>query len=431
MYNQAHLDKLNEGVDAWNQWRKSNPELIPELRRANLSGIHLAGADFSKAQMLGVNFAGADLTSANFSDAVLSSHWEKGIFRDADLSGADLSRANIYEANFIGANLSNIIAPEANLGWNDFTNANLSGAQLQDANLGGSNFHGTNLSGADLSEAFLDSARFASANLDGTNLSDCKVYGTSAWDVHITDQTIQNNLTITKTPLPVRWYPDEKGKVAENMLMVNDLEVAQFIYLIMRNAKIRNVIDASTSKIILILGRFSSERYFILNEIRNELQKHGYLPVIFDFTPSANRDLTETVKLLANLSKGVIADLTDPKSIPQELTSIIPNLPSVPVKPIMLKDFYNSGDEVREYAMFEHWWRYPWVLDLFKYENDQHLRENLKNHILGPLENFIHRKNLASELKVITRNMYSEVDEERIYRAKNLIQNLKDEFGST
>ena len=41
---------------------------------------------------------------------------------------------------------------------------------------------------------------------------------------------------------------------------VDDLEVAQFIYLLLNNQNVRQVIDTITSKIVLILGRFTPER---------------------------------------------------------------------------------------------------------------------------------------------------------------------------
>ena len=48
-------------------------------------------------------------------------------------------------------------------------------------------------------------------------------------------------------------------------------------------------------------------------------------------------------------------NLTDAKSVIQELSHIIPNLPSVPVQPIVL-----YSDEV--YGVYEHWKGYKSVL---------------------------------------------------------------------
>jgi hypothetical protein len=138
--------------------------------------------------------------------------------------------------------------------------------------------------------------------------------------------------------------------------MVDDVEVAQFIYLLLENRKIRGIIDTITSKAVLILGRFSEERKPILDALHAALRDDFKLvPIMFDFQPSRARDLTETVQLLANLCRFVIADLTDAKSIPQELSHIVPFLPSVPIQPII-------AVSQREYAMFEHWRKYDNVL---------------------------------------------------------------------
>ena len=64
---------------------------------------------------------------------------------------------------------------------------------------------------------------------------------------------------------------------------MDNLEVAQFIYLLLNNAKIREVIDTITSKVVLILGRFTPERKVVLDALREELQKRDYVPVLFDF----------------------------------------------------------------------------------------------------------------------------------------------------
>jgi hypothetical protein len=54
-------------------------------------------------------------------------------------------------------------------------------------------------------------------------------------------------------------------------------------YLLLHNQKIRDVIDTITSKVVLILGRFTPERKEVLDASRDELRKRDYLPVLFDF----------------------------------------------------------------------------------------------------------------------------------------------------
>ena len=51
-------------------------------------------------------------------------------------------------------------------------------------------------------------------------------------------------------------------------ITVDDRELAQFIYLLLNNARIREVIDTITSKTVLILGPFTPERKRTLNALR-------------------------------------------------------------------------------------------------------------------------------------------------------------------
>ena len=113
--------------------------------------------------------------------------------------------------------------------------------------------------------------------------------------------------------------------------------------------------------------------------IRDELRKRNYLPVLFDFEKPSSRDITETVSTLAHMARFVIADITDAKSIPQELMAIVPALPSVPIQPLLLASQH-------EYGMFEHFKRYPWVLEPYVYEDQDGLLAVLTDKVIGPAE---------------------------------------------
>ena len=179
--------------------------------------------------------------------------------------------------------------------------------------------HRAYLSHADLSGADLSSALLVQTNLSGANLTGCSIYGISVWKV-LLEGAVQNNLVITP-PL-------------EPTITVDQLEVAQFIYLLLNNAKIRDVIDTIAKKVVLILGRFTPERKAVLDALRSELRKHNYSPVLFDFEKPATRDLTETVSILAHLARFIIVDLTDPSSATHEVATVIPHT-VVPVQPLL------------------------------------------------------------------------------------------------
>src|SRR6266700_2648246 len=157
---------------------------------------------------------------------------------------------------------------------------------------------------ADHSYADLSGVTLVETNLSGATLTECYIYGISVWNVQLVGAK-QDNLAIT-----------QKG---EPTITVDNLEVAQFIYLLLNNPKIRDVIDTIAKKAILILGRFTPERKAVLDALREALRTHGYLPILFDFEKPSSRNMTETVRTLAHLSRFIIADLTDPSSIPQEL----------------------------------------------------------------------------------------------------------------
>ena len=161
------------------------------------------------------------------------------------------------------------------------------------------------------------------ANLTGADLTGCRVYGVSAWNVKLSKDTKQQDLVIT-----------DRG---EPEVTVDNIEVAQFVYLLLHNEKIRDVIDTVARKGVLLLGRFTEGRMAILDRLREELRKRGYVPIVFNFDKPETKDFTETVRLLAGLSKFVIADLTSPKSAPYELGAIVSQT-MTPFQPIIAAD---------------------------------------------------------------------------------------------
>lgn len=354
MPNREHVKILNGGVDAWNDWRKNNlktdpdskkgsfyeqivpdtpPPAVVRLRVWEIPVIRVRDTDFERMDVC--DLRGADLTRADLTRGRLSRMDLHGAtLRDADLQGADLTKAKLSKADLSGAN---------------FSGANLTHANLSEANLSGANLEG---------------ALLVSSNMEGSVLTGSRMYGISAWDVRL-DRAEQSNLIITRSD-----QPD---------IQVDNLEVAQFICPLLNYRKIRYVIDEITSKLVLILGRFTPERKTVLDGTRNELRKKDYLPVLFDFEKPSRRDITETVRTLAHMARFIIADITDAKRIPQELMTIVPFLPSVPVQPLLVAS-------QREYGMFEHFRRFPWVLEPVLYNDQENLLAELGRTVIVPAE---------------------------------------------
>jgi hypothetical protein len=118
---------------------------------------------------------------------------------------------------------------------------------------------------------------------------------------------------------------DSIGRTDVEAVSVDDLEVAQFIYLMLNNEKIRNVLTTIGNKGVLLLGRFSPERKAVLDALRNSLRRLNYVLMMFDFQNSTDRTFTEIIRTLAGLSRFIIADVTNPRSAPLELQATVPD----------------------------------------------------------------------------------------------------------
>jgi Pentapeptide repeats (8 copies) len=258
----------------------------------------------------------------------------------------------------------------------NLTGTNLSGANLTKADLQAASLSLANLSEANLGRTNLEGADLRKADFTGADLTGCYIHGVSAWNLKL-ERAKQQNLVIT---------PENEPEIT-----VDNIEVAQFVYLMLNNQKVRDVIDTITSKAVLILGRFTDERKAVLDALREELRKRNYLPILFDFAVPASRDITETVSLLARMARFIIADLTDPSSIPQELQAIVPDL-AVPVQPLL------EGSS-RPYAMFKDYRKYDWVLPVYRYEGLEPLLATLAEKVIAPAE--VKVKALAERRRMI------------------------------
>lgn len=397
MANPEHVAKLKEGVEAWNKWRKRNPETRPDLKEArlvecDLGGINLANASLTRASLRAANLMKADLSGALLMDANLRrANLSRAILRNAmlklahlhcaslsgaDLSGADLRNAFLSEANLSKAKLSGTNLMLANLNMADLRGANLgkahlggaklvrarlTKANLREAILRGADLTETVLSSTDLRRACLERAVLVRTDLEGATLSGCSVYGISAWDVNLAG-TLQSDLVVT---------PDDQP-----LIRVDNLEVAQFVYLLLSRQKLRDVITTVGEKSVLILGRFT-ERKELLDHMADKLRSLGYLPMIFDFDRPTDRDLTETVRLLAGLSRFVIADITNPRSVPLELQATIPDY-MVPFVTILQR-----GQPA--FGMFDDLPRkFHWALPLLEYNTGDTLLAAFEQKVVNP-----------------------------------------------
>jgi uncharacterized protein (UPF0179 family) len=84
-----------------------------------------------------------------------------------------------------------------------------------------------------ISGATLYRAALVQTNLTKAVLTDCRIYGMSVWDANL-EGAIQSNLVITLDDQP--------------QIQVDNLEVAQFIYLLLSREKLRGVITTIGEK---------------------------------------------------------------------------------------------------------------------------------------------------------------------------------------
>jgi uncharacterized protein YjbI with pentapeptide repeats len=399
--NKEHLERLTSFFGGWDDWRSENPHIIPDLGGADLKGQLLIGKDLRDANLNRANLDSADLRKANLTRArmrnasIYDAHFNDATIEGGDFNGSIIIRSSFDRARMHGVKLraeiqrtsfQNVVLQGTDLSgvtfhgcdfFNaDLTDTDLSGASILDSLLMDTDFARANMDRIDLTRSRLIHAQLADCrirdarltntllvqvDLTGADITGSEVYGSSVWDVVTNENTRQNGLIVHGPGNP--------------KLVVDDIEVAQFIYLLLRREKIRNVINSITSKAVLILGRFTPERKAVLEALVEELRDHQLLPIVFDFEGPETRDLSETIKVLAGLSLFVIADVSNPRSSPLELQATVPDY-QIPFVPII-----QEGEE--PFAMLDDLKKYSWVLrPVLTYSSIAKLRQGFKSAIL-------------------------------------------------
>jgi hypothetical protein len=243
-----------------------------------------------------------------------------------------------------------------------------------------------NLSLARLAGALLTDCSLNRADLEGSDLRGVYMWGCSYWGVSLDDKTKQSDIRITSDFDWVDFAMTRESRRraranADFDITIDDLRVADFMWQIRDYPeRVADMINAATGKLVLLLGRFTGPQRTILDTVMAPtLTRHRYIPMVFDFQPPRNRDVIESVAILAGLSRFVIADLTDARSTPLESQLLAPML-AIPFFPVVRRGhriFSMFGDLQR---------KYPWVQPPQIYRGRKHLMELLKTTIIPAAE---------------------------------------------
>lgn len=298
--NDSHELLITQGADKWNAWATGNKTALSFNRPQWYNSTHKGGntVDLSEIRLERAHIHDAFAEGVRFGNAtVVGCRFEEG----------DFSRAYFGRTEFIDTVFNKTI----------LTDASFAGATFRNCNL-----NRVNLAGADFRVE---------------EITETVVYGVAAWDLVTDDEMKQSRLVIEKT---YELYSDiiAGGRIP---LMVDDIELAQFVYYLSSHKKMRDIINVLNSRGVLLLGRFGGGGLDRLYRLSDWLRERNYMPMIFDFERPDSANTTETVLTMAGLSKFLIADLSGP-SVPQELHATMTNF----WKPVIVYS------EKKPYAMY-------------------------------------------------------------------------------
>lgn len=161
MPHEEHVAILRQGVEVWNEWRRKNPTVVPDLRSADLSGVDYSAyiQTDTVSDVIGVNFEntqlqGAKLRETYFFDANLSF---------SNLTAADLSNARFAMTSFVRARCDYAHFQSADFGYSLLLETNFREADLRSAS-----FTGALIRGADFTAALMEGTVFGDNDFSKT-----------------------------------------------------------------------------------------------------------------------------------------------------------------------------------------------------------------------------------------------------------------------
>jgi hypothetical protein len=283
-----------------------------------------------------------------------------------NFSGINLIGASVHEAFAEGLNLQNATIIDCHFEEGDFSRANFSNTTFRNTKFNKTILTDANFNGASFVNCNLNRVNITNADFCLKEITETVVYGIAAWDLKTCDEMKQSKLIIERT---YELYSDiiASGKIP---LMVDNIELAQFIYYLLSHKKMRDAINILNSKGVLLLGKFKDGGLEHLYKLLDWLKEKHYIPMIFDFERPDSLDFTETVITMAGLSKIIVADLSG-ESVPQELHAILTNF----MKPLI------AYSKTESYSMLKDLKRKnKYVVD-FRYTDENEFYLKLENSL--------------------------------------------------
>ena len=184
------VERLKQGVEGWNKWRKENRGMKINLEEADLTGVFLENANLKDADFDGANLNGTNLKGANLLRSLF-------IY------------SSLIKANLIGANLGG-----AHLEYAKLREATLNGASLQDVNLSFADLRGATLKRADLKRTC-----FVETNLEKTDLKEAQLGYTILGNIDLSEtKGLDEVIHSFPSPISTDTLQRSKGKIPEKFL---------------------------------------------------------------------------------------------------------------------------------------------------------------------------------------------------------------------